>query len=43
MHLPLTIKVDADKWLSISEANLIDWSGVHLWNYHKRLNTVGKI
>ncbi len=40
VHLPLIVKVDEDKWLSITEANLTDWSGMHLRNYHKRLNTV---
>ena len=30
VHLPLVVKVDEDKWLSITEANLTDWSGMHL-------------
>ena len=40
IHLPLIVKIDANKWLSITEANLTDWSGMHFRNYHKRLNTV---
>jgi len=30
IHLPLIVKVDDDQWLGITEANLTDWSGMHL-------------
>ena len=40
IHLPLVIKVNAERWLSITEANLTDWSGMHLRNYHKQSKTL---